>query len=327
MAMVEKIFPDLFRIELPLPNNPLKAVNCYLVAGQDRWLLVDTGMNRRACKVTMNQALKSLNVDLGRTDFFITHIHADHAGQVLVLAEKNSKIYIGRKESGFAFTDALWNQACRLARAHGFDAETLQEIQQTHPNRKFGFKGDTQVRFSQVSDGDAIRVGDYHFACIETPGHSPGHMCLYDDKKGLLISGDHILPEITSYIGALGMLRTDNPLSAYFASLEKTVPLDVALVLPGHRAPFKGHRERIRQLIAHHRQRLEDIVEILDRENRLNAWEVAARMRWDYNGPWDSFPAKQKWFATSEALTHLVFLLGKGTVKEEKCGQTLVFVR
>ena len=183
MALVEKIFPDLFKIELPLPDNPLKAVNCYLVAGRNRWLLVDTGMNQRACKVSMAQALKALAVDLSRTDFFITHIHADHAGQVSVWAQKNSKIYIGRKEAGFVFTDSLWNQACRQARAHGFDAETLQEIRQTHPNRKFGLKGDAPVQFTRVSDGDTLRIGDYHFTCIETPGHSPGHICLYDDKK------------------------------------------------------------------------------------------------------------------------------------------------
>lgn len=158
MAIVEEIASDLFKIELPLPNNPLKAVNCYLVVGQDRWLIVDTGMNQRVCRVTMHQALESLDVDLDRTDFFITHIHADHAGQVAVLAEENSKIYIGRKESGFVFTDSLWNQACRQARAHGFDTETLQKIRQTHPNRKFGFKGDAPVKFSKVSDGDIISL-------------------------------------------------------------------------------------------------------------------------------------------------------------------------
>ena len=327
MAMVEKILPDLFKIELPLPDNPLKAVNCYLVAGQDRWLLVDTGMNQRAGRIAMDQALKALEVDLSRTDFFITHLHADHVGQVSVWAHKNSKIYIGRQEAGFVFSDSLWNQACRRARAHGFDADTLEKIRQTHPNRRFGFKNDAQVQFSHVADGDTIRVGDYYFTCIETPGHSPGHICLYDAEKGLLISGDHVLPEITSYIGALGMLRIDNPLKAYFESLERTADLDAALVLPGHRAPFKDHRQRIRQLMTHHRQRLEDIVNILDRADRLSAWEVAARMRWDYNGSWESFPAKQKWFATSEALAHLVFLLNKGVLKKEKRGLGVVFMK
>ena len=61
----------------------------------------------------------------------------------------------------------------------------VEKIRQNHPNRRFGLKGDVQVQFTPVSDGDTIRVGDYYFTCIETPGHSPGHICLYDAKNGL----------------------------------------------------------------------------------------------------------------------------------------------
>ena len=74
--MHEEVLPGLHRIELPLPKSPLKAVNCYLIRGEDRWLLIDTGMHLEECQKVMNQALDELGVDLDKTDFFITHFHS-----------------------------------------------------------------------------------------------------------------------------------------------------------------------------------------------------------------------------------------------------------
>ena len=75
--MYEKILPDLYKIEVPLPRSPLKALNSYLIRGDGRYLIIDTGLNRDDCRESMLAALEELNVDLHRTDFFITHIHGD----------------------------------------------------------------------------------------------------------------------------------------------------------------------------------------------------------------------------------------------------------
>jgi glyoxylase-like metal-dependent hydrolase (beta-lactamase superfamily II) len=78
--LYEKILPDIYRIEVPLPKSPLKALNSYLVKGDGRYLLIDTGLNRKECKQALFSGLDELHVDLTKTDIFITHLHSDHMG-------------------------------------------------------------------------------------------------------------------------------------------------------------------------------------------------------------------------------------------------------
>ena len=97
--MVEQILPDLYRIEIPLPKSPLKSLNSYLIKGQGRFLIIDTGMNREECMHPMLLSLEKLDVDLKNTDFFITHMHVDHLGLVGNMATKESKIYFNEVEA------------------------------------------------------------------------------------------------------------------------------------------------------------------------------------------------------------------------------------
>jgi glyoxylase-like metal-dependent hydrolase (beta-lactamase superfamily II) len=90
--MIEELLTDLYRVEIPLPRSPLKALNSYIVKGNGRFLIIDTGMNREECLRPMRSALQKLDIDLNKTDFFITHLHADHSGLVGVLATDTSKI-------------------------------------------------------------------------------------------------------------------------------------------------------------------------------------------------------------------------------------------
>ena len=90
--MFEEILPKLYRIEIPLPKSPLKALNSYLIRGEERCLLIDSGMNREECKSVMLSDLERLHVDLEKTDFFITHIHADHLGLLTSLVTDTSTI-------------------------------------------------------------------------------------------------------------------------------------------------------------------------------------------------------------------------------------------
>ena len=80
--MVEEILPNMYRIEIPLPKNPLKALNSYLMKGRERFLIIDTGMNRQGCMHEMFSCLARLSVDIKKPDFFITHLHVDHIGLV-----------------------------------------------------------------------------------------------------------------------------------------------------------------------------------------------------------------------------------------------------
>ena len=91
--MTEEILPNLYRIEIPLPKSALKTLNYYLIRADGRFLLIDTGLNREECRRAMISSLDELGVDLSKTDFFITHMHADHMG----LCEADKKILIAGK--------------------------------------------------------------------------------------------------------------------------------------------------------------------------------------------------------------------------------------
>jgi glyoxylase-like metal-dependent hydrolase (beta-lactamase superfamily II) len=319
--MIEEILSNLYKIEIPLPNNPLKAINSYVIKNTDRNLIIDTGWNQEECMEAMQAGLTELGVDIRKTDFFITHLHADHFGLVSNLVTDTSKIYFNhpdadRFRSGFSLDDFI-----NFARLNGYPENELQTALQNHPGLKFRAKAD--LAFHILKEGDTISVGNYVFECIETPGHTLGHTCLYEPTKKILVSGDHVLNDITPNI----QLWSDewNPLEEYMASLDKIYKLDIELVLPGHRSIFKNCRGRIQELKHHHQSRLDEIISILEKGGK-NAFQVASKMTWDIvSDSWDLFPVSQKWFATGEAIAHLKYLKEKGIIRSEMRKQKIVF--
>jgi glyoxylase-like metal-dependent hydrolase (beta-lactamase superfamily II) len=321
--MIEEILPNLHRIEIPLPRNPLRSLNSYVVKGQDRFLIIDTGMNREECLHPMRSSLEELKVDLNKTDFFITHFHADHLGLVGNLATDASKIYFSQIEANFIQNreEKRGEQSFGIYLSYGFPEDEFGRSLQDHPGLKYSSK--KRIDFSTVKEGDKIEIGDYSFNCIYTPGHTPGHMCLYEPTKKILISGDHILfditPNITYWTEELDSLRD------YLASLEKVYPLDVDFVLPGHRRLINDHKGRIRELQEHHKGRLQEVLDALE-DGDKNAWEVAPHITWDIDvKSWDMFPPAQKWFAFGETLAHLIYLETDGRIRRKMNGGKIIF--
>lgn len=320
--MVEQILPGMYRMEIPLPRSPLKAINSYLVRGQKRYLVIDTGMNREECRREMRSCLKTLNVDLNKTDFFITHLHADHLGLVGDLATDASKVYFNEKEVSLADPgEEYWRQLGEVFKSHGFPEDELERAMKRHPGRIYGLK--RHVGFRLLKEGDAIDVGDYSFRCIETPGHTPGHMCLYEGEKKVLVCGDHILFDITPNITTWRGMR--NPLGQYLTSLDKVYGLDVNVVLPGHRKIWNNHRRRIAELKEHHQNRLTEILRALE-DGEKAAFEIAPWVTWDIKcSSWESFPPTQKIFAVGETLAHLEYLEEQGTVRRRTKEDKVLF--
>ena len=256
--MIEKILPDFYKINIPLPGSPLQGLNAYVIKSADRHLVVDTGWNIQTCLNAMRSGLAELGVDLRRTDFFITHFHSDHIGLLPELVHDSATIYFNRPdarrvESGLAREAAL-NFAC----ANGFPEAELQTLIQNHPGRRFRPKG--KLVFSILNENDDLRAGKYLFKCIQTPGHTEGHMCLYETSRKVFVCGDHILDRITPIVQLWS--NEENPLRDYLASLDKVRALDIDLVLPGHSRIFKNPAKRIRELKHHHMQRCDEILSI-----------------------------------------------------------------
>ena len=319
--MIEEIAANLYKVEIPLPKDPLRALNSYVVKGAERNLIIDTGWNQQECMRAMQAGLAKLGVDLMKTAFFITHLHTDHLGLVSQLATDTSTIYFNRPDADRIQSGISWEEFVEFARLNGFPEEELQRVPDSHPG--FKFRSKEPLRFHLLKEGDSLEISDYAFKCVETPGHTKGHMCLYEPNKKIFVAGDHLLGDITPTI----LLWSDewNPLKEYLASLDKVFALDIELVLPGHRGILRNSKARIRELKHHHQERLEEIVSILG-QGTQDAFQVASRMTWDivYDS-WDLFPISQKWFATGEAIAHLKYLEEKGMIRKEMQKEKIVF--
>ena len=327
LPFIEEILPEIYRVEVPLPESPLQNVNSYVLKGKERNLIIDTGMNKKECRTVLDAALKELKVDLNKTDIFVTHFHVDHLGLAFYLASENSKIYLNEPDA-MALTDmrvSLWEQAAGFVSDNGFPEYELEKALKQHPRWNLDLADAKE--FTILREGDSLQVGNYHLKCLETPGHSYGCMCLYDPSKKILFSGDHILGDITPNISLIMDQESSplsNPLGVYLESLDKVSALDIELVLPGHRSILQNCRERIRELKYHHLQRENEVRAILN-EGPCNAYSLAANMSWDMNSSWEQSSPMQKWFAVAEVLAHLAYMKGKGLVSSSKEGEKYLY--
>ena len=274
----------------------------------------------------MLSCIGKLGVDLNKTDFFITHLHSDHIGLVEKLARPASRVHLGEIEASVVVSlrdkaKERFDLLLKTYLSYGFPKRELLRAVESHPSFRNGPA--LSFGFSTLSDGDMINIGDYSFRCIETPGHSPGHMCLYEARQKVLLSGDHILFDITPNITRWPEM--ENSLGEYIRSLEKVYSLDVELVLPGHRRIMNNHRKRISELRLHHKRRLDEALHAL-KDGEKTVWDVAPYLSWDMDfRSWELFPPVQKWFAIGETIAHLKYLEASGTVRSRKHKNRLLF--
>ena len=121
----------MYQLEIPLPNNPLRALNSYIIKGKQRNLIIDTGFNREECLDAMLSGLASLEVDLSVTDLFITHLHADHSGLISHLATGTSQVFCSRIDSEKSTTATTGTIGCSMPAAMDF-RRSMRRSQNIH---------------------------------------------------------------------------------------------------------------------------------------------------------------------------------------------------
>lgn len=320
--MVTQVAEHIYRIPVPLPGNPLKNLNAYLIQGP-RNLLVDTGFRQEECRTALTAGLAELGVDMANTDIFLTHLHSDHAGLAPELLSPTSRIFISqvdrpRLPGPGVDMAARWANYDALFLPHGFPPELLKELETANPARALApIPCD---RYEGISHGHQFHYGGYHFQALFTPGHTPGHMVLWEADHGILLLGDHVLFDVTPNITIWPNYY--NPLADYLRSLEQVYDLPVKCPLPAHRTVQKGFRQRIDEITAHHRRRCEEAMTVLADRPDLTAYDLTAHMTWDIRcRGWEDFPTPQKWFAVGEALAHLEYLMDRGQVDRRWDGE------
>ena len=330
-TLTECVAENIYRIPIILPGNPLKELNSYLIRDPARSLLIDTGFRLPACRDALLSGLNELGVDPGDVDVFLTHLHADHSGLSTEIAGNDRHIYIsetecnmlqrlpsnreGRVERTGGANDRWAGNKARDMLA-GMPAGIIDDLESINP--AIMFAPPSGHGYTSVEDGEVIHVGGYSLRCILTPGHSPGHMCLWDEPNALMFTGDHVLFDITPNITA--WISVEDSLGDYLNSLHIIKEYPVRTALPGHRKTGDFH-VRIDELFRHHDVRLAEIAGIVNAEPGLIAYDIAGKMRWKIRAnSWDEFPAAQKIFAVGECLAHLDYLRLRGVIKRELDG-------
>lgn len=324
--MAERITEDLWRLDIPLVGNPLKNLNSYLILGE-RALLIDTGFRQDPCREAMERQLTELGVDRDRMDIFVTHLHSDHAGLAPELIRPGCRIFIGEIDGpGIedSVSDDHWRELYAAYVRDGFSWEEMDHLWDENPAQ--GAAPRVWEQYQYLKDGDTLTCGGHTLRCILTPGHTPGHLCLYDPKAKWLFSGDHVLFHISPNICRWETMP--DALGSYLESLGKVRDLPVDLLLPAHRAETGCLADRVDELTAHHLRRIENAWKTVAEEPGLTAYEIAGRMRWKIRcRSWEEFPLTQKFFAVGEALAHLDYLEVRGRVeRRERDGKNRYFV-
>jgi len=330
--MLEEVLKNIYRIPIPLPDNPLRELNSYFIKDSNRSLLIDTGFRHPECRQALEAGFNELGESLSEVDIFLTHMHADHTGlsseiigadRQTFVSEIDGKLLERLPAPGKDWGKEKWVWSKSREIMSGMPAEIVDNMEKFNPALKFAPIGG--VRYTHMRDGDILNVGGYNLQCLHTPGHSPGHMCLWDEAHGVLFTGDHVLFDITPNITAWP--NVDDSLGDYLESLRMVQKLPVKTALPAHRKSGDFH-SRVDSLLEHHDSRLAEVENIIISHPGLTAYEIAGRMRWKIRAAdWDTFPASQKIFAVGECLSHINYLCIRGKLSRQTDGKVYRFYK
>ena len=315
--MAERIADNVWRLEIPLEGNPLKTLNSYLITGE-RSLLIDTGFRWDCCREAMERQLTELGVDRNCMDILGTHLHTDHVGLVPELLRSGCRVYISTIDAPYIedrMTEEDWRLLNETYILDGFSRWEVEHFWDDNPiYEPVPEAWDNAIL---LHDGDELRYGGYTLRCILTPGHTPGHLCLYEPERKWLFCGDHVLFQISPNICRWS--GVEDSLGDYLESLSKICGLPVEQLFPAHRNESGSLRERAEELSAHHLKRIEDAFETVRDEPGLTGYDIAGRMRWKIRSrSWTDFPLEQKFFAVGEALAHLDYLEVRGRIERRE---------
>ncbi|MCB2033606.1 MAG: MBL fold metallo-hydrolase, partial [Ottowia sp.] len=236
----------------------------------------------------------------------VTHMHPDHVGLAHWLCERwNAPLWM----SGTDYQTARY--ACQVVNSfggerladyffsHGMtDPADLEQIR----NRKSYYRGLVPAlppSYARLMDGATVTIGGLAWRCIAGYGHAPEHMALYSEQLNILISGDMVLPRISTNVSVYEMEPEADSLTLFLNSIDRFLPLpEDVLVLPSHGKPFHGLHTRIGQLHDHHRERLAEVVEAA-RARPVSAYDMLPVL---FRRPLD---LHQTTFALGESVAHL----------------------
>jgi len=234
----EKVLPGIWRLRLPLPWPGVPHCNAWALAAGPGIVLVDTGMHEPGSMAHLERALDQANLKVEHVRLIVcTHAHVDHCGQAPAIAERaGCEVWMHRNHAHHTDDDLEEALKRRVVVAHqsGVPADSVQRWIERRRSAGTGQAGTLRID-NELTEGDTISTDLGDWRVVETPGHAPSHICLYQPERRLLISGDHLLGRVSLYFD---VGHTPDPVAEFLGSLDKVERLDARLVLSGHGRPF-----------------------------------------------------------------------------------------
>ena len=313
-AQAVQVAPGVHWLRMALPFA-LDHINLWMLEDGESWTLVDTGLANAPTRAQWDQVFSAMLGARTVRRILVTHFHPDHAGNAGWLCERfAAPLWITQGEyltahavragaAGFVAEATL-----ALFRAHGLDEARLGQLGM-RGNHYRRLVGELPTSYRRIIDGESIAVGGRAWRVITGYGHAPEHASLYCEALGLVISGDMLLPTISTHVGVWPTDPEGDPLGYFLSSIRRyrELPADV-LVLPSHGLPFRGAHARVAQLEAHHEVRLAELLQACGEAPR-SAADVLALI---FRRPLDT---QQMFFAMGEAIAHLHYLERAGRLR------------
>lgn len=335
------------QLRTPMKNSPLQYVFTYVLEGSDGVTLIDPGYGIPDAWDSLTAALSDLGYrpsDVARV--LISHGHADHAGMVGWIRRQAPTVEVGmmacewpwmleRERREQATSPAAQETWDRLLDdwfvQHGLSQNEVATGRREHAGSTGGAPF-SHVPPSEIpmvdpptlmlNDGNRLTFGEWSLEVVWTPGHTPGHMCLYEVNRRIMFTGDHVLPRITPNVSIhLGQEGT-NPLDDFLASLEKVAGYEVSLALPAHQFLIQDLPARCRELQAHHRERLAEVERAVSAARLATTRDVAAAIHWNA-GDFAELALPTKRSALGETLSHLEALRVSGRIRRVEAERAL----
>ncbi|MAW32807.1 MAG: Zn-dependent hydrolase [Proteobacteria bacterium] len=299
-----ELAPEIRWLRMPLPFA-LDHINLWLIKDNNGWAAIDTGISSDKTRDLWDKILLNELDGYPITKMVVTHYHPDHLGNASWLMDKfNIPLFMTLTEyltahaqhSGTAGND----QSKQLFASHGLDKNLLNSMTAGGSAYK-KIVPNLPNNMVRMINGDLISIGSNQWRVIVGYGHSPEHASLHCESLGIIISGDMLLPKISTNVSVWPIDPLGNPLKAFLSSINEFKKLpEKTLILPSHGIPFIGAHARVKMLYAHHNDRLEETVSACD--TPITAYELLPIM---FKRKLDSH---QIFFAMGEAIAHLNYL-------------------
>jgi len=302
-----EVAPGVHWLRMALPFQ-LDHINLWLLEDGEGWLQVDTGLGNEPTRQLWEKIIAEKIGAKPVRRVLVTHYHPDHAGNAAWLCKRfDAPLWMTRGE--FLTVHAARNSSAgytteaqlELFRANGLDDARGAELL-LRGGLYRSMVPDFPVSHRRLYEGDTVTIGRHQWKIIVGYGHAPEHVSLHCEALNLLISGDMLLPRISTNVAVRPIDPWSNPLRLFLESIRRyrSLPADL-LVLPSHGLPFRGARARIAQLEAHHQERLAELQAACAAAPRTAAdvLEVLFRRKLD---------TSQIFFAMGEAIAHLHYL-------------------